>query len=205
MDTTYTIDSEAKLSAIEAENDRGVIPYVIPLYKERDWFPKNVMNLIFQKMKVQGLEKETIHGNPKITEEDFAEHMENSITHIFVDQANGKYAGMAWLTNVEESETIKKAEASVMFFKEYWIPQVTQAFGQIFLGQVFSILEFDVLYGITPKPNRLSRLYTTRLGFKQVATIPSFVSYHGRTVDAIVSVIRREEFNAQPDPRERVM
>lgn len=196
------------MSAVEAENEivaPAVIPLVIPLYKERDWFPKDVMNLIFRKMVAQGLEKESIHGNPNIKEDAFVEFMENSITHIFVDQGLGKYAGMAWLTNVEESETVKKAEASVMVFKEYWIPQVTKAFGDIFLGQCFSILGFDLLYGITPKPNRLSRLYTTRLGFRQVATIPDFVSCHGQTVDAIISVIRREEFNAQPDPRERVM
>lgn len=172
-----------------------VRPAVIPYYKERDSFPPNVLNLIYRKMVAQGLGREALHGH-SVTEEGFVEHMDAGLTSIFLD-LNGSFAGIAWLANVDEGETLRKAEASVMMFREYWQPQVSKAFGLICLSQFFNVLEMDMVYGITPVPNRLSRLFTTRLGFKQKAILPGFVSYKGQTVDAIYSAITRVEFNKE--------
>ncbi len=173
-----------------------VRPAVIPYYKEKEHFPPNVLNLLYRKMVAQGLDREVLHNHAMMEAEfvDFANG--EALTSIALD-LNGSYAGFAWLQNIEETETLKKGMAAFMFFREYWAPQITEAFGKICLGQWFNVVGMDVIYGLTPTPNKLARRYCQRLGFKYTAEIPGFVSYHGAPCGAGVGTMTRDEFNAK--------
>lgn len=174
-----------------------VRPAVIPYYREKENFPPDILNRLYRKLEGQELLSELLH-NRAMFEQDFCKFLtEDALTSIFLDIESRAYVGLAWLDNIEECETLTKASASFCFFREYWNPSVTDSFGEIFLGHAFNILGLDCVYGITPKPNRLSRRYCTRMGFRYVATIPQFVSYHGQTVDGMVCVQTKTEFNSR--------
>jgi RimJ/RimL family protein N-acetyltransferase len=168
----------------------------VPYFVERDNFPPDTLRLIYRKMVAQGIDREFLH-NGSIDEEEFVRFAsEDALTSIFIDMAGG-FAGIAWVSNVEETETMKKGLGAFAFFKEYWHPEVSKAFGDICLGHWFNVLEFDLIYGITPVQNRPARRYCQRLGFEYSAKIPGFVSYRGKTVDAMVATMTREQFNAK--------
>jgi len=167
---------------------------VVPYYKERQSFPPGLLNGIYRKLCAEGVDRELMH-NGLIEEEEFVRFAdEEALTSIFLD-LRGQCAGLAWLTNIEETETMKKALGAFAFFKEYWHPAVTSEFGTICLSQWFNTLEFDMIYGITPVPNRPARQFCKRLGFEYSARIPNFVSYKGKTADAMVATLTREQFN----------
>ena len=172
-------------------------PAVIPYFKEGDSFPPNTLNLIYRKIVRQDLAKDLFHDRPDTTEEEFVEFLEKeTLTSIFMD-LNGHVAGLAWIDRIEPTEKVKRGCASVVVFREYWKPRVSTEFGRIFLGQAFNILDFDLIYGVTPEPNRLSRNYIARLGFQHVATVPGFCSYHGERVNARISILTKEQFNSK--------
>lgn len=169
---------------------------VIPYYKEKVSFPVGFLAGIFHKLVDQGIDKEFLH-NGGMTESEFVEFADKvALTSIFLDMS-GSCAGFAWLTNVEETDTLKKGLGAFAFFREYWKPELTEAFGNICLGQWFNVLEYDLVYGVTPVPNRPARHYCKRIGFEYSARIPGFVSYHGKTVDAMVATMTRQQFNAK--------
>lgn len=167
---------------------------VIPYFKERENFPPGVLSGIYRKFVEQGIDQQLLH-NGGVGEEEFVRFAdEEALTYIFLD-LQGKYAGIAWLTNVEETDTLRKGLGAFAFFKEYWHPSVTHVYGTMCLSQWFNILDFSLIYGITPAPNRPARRYCKRLGFEYSARIPGFVSYKGETVDAMVATLTRERFN----------
>ncbi len=180
------------MTRIETQPQLAVIPY----FRERDNMPSGLLRGIFRRLTEQGIDKELLH-NGAMSEEEFVQFADReALTSIFLDM-EGKCAGLAWLTHVEETDTLKKGLGAFAFFKEYWRPEISQAFGDICLGHWFNILEFDLIYGITPAANRPAQLYCKRLGFQYSARIPGFVSYHGKTVDAMVATMTREQFNSK--------
>ncbi len=169
---------------------------VVPYYKERDQFPADTLALLYRKLVSQGIDQVLLH-NGGMTEEDFVHFASaDALTSICVD-LNGSYAGLAWLTNVEETDTLRKGLAAFAFFKEYWHPGITEAAGNICLSQWFNVLDFSLIYGITPAPNRAARRFCRRLGFEYSARIPGFVSFRGETVDAMVATLTKEQFNSK--------
>lgn len=175
----------------------SVRPAVIPYYKERDSFPPEILRTIYRKLVAQGIIQDLCHDRIHTTEEEFVQYVDKDVlAHIFLD-LNGQIVGLAWLDKVDETDTLRKGCASVAFFREYWDPRISLVFGQMFLGQVFNILDFDLVYGVTPEPNRLSRLFCTRLGMTYSAVLRNFVSYRGKTVNGLYCSITKAEFNSK--------
>lgn len=169
---------------------------VIPYFKERKNFPPNLLNVMYRKLVAEGVDEHLLHNGGMI-EEDFVRFADQeALTSIFLDMS-GKLAGLAWLTNVEETDTLRKGLGAFAFFKDYWHPDFTSVLGNICLGQWFNVLEMSLVYGITPVPNRAARRFCRRLGFEYSARIPRFVSYRGETVDAMVATMTREQFNSK--------
>lgn len=177
--------------------EQAIRPMVVPYYAEKANLPANILQILCRKMANQGLDREVLH-NQVMMEAALVEFLEKeALTSIFVDM-NGRFAGLAWLTNVEKCDTLSKGLGAFCFFREFWIPSVTRAYGEILLGHWFNILEMDLIYGITPVPNRLAQRYCRRLGFRYTpCPIPGFVSYHNETVDAVVCTMTRNEFNSR--------
>lgn len=157
-------------------------------------FPPNILNLLYRKLVAQGLDRELLHGHAMM-EEEFVELVSGeALTSIFVD-LGGHFAGLAWLTNIEETETLKKGIGAFAFFREYWNPRITEQFGRMCLSQWFNVVGMDLVYGITPAPNRLARRFCQRVGFSYTAEIPEFVSYKGKTVGARIGTLSKQKFN----------
>lgn len=172
----------------------SIRPAVVPWYSERERFPENILNLLYRKLVAQGLDREVLHERAMM-EEEFVEFASGeALTSIFLD-LGGHFAGFAWLTDVQESETLKKGVGAFAFFREYWNPRITEQFGSMCLGQWFNVVGMDLVYGITPTPNRLARRFCQRLGFEYTAEIPGFTSYKGHTVGARVGTMTRKRFN----------
>jgi RimJ/RimL family protein N-acetyltransferase len=173
------------------------VPAVIPYYREKDNLPKDVLRLIYRRLCAEQLDRMLFH-NKQVTEDEFVHFAEHdAVTSIFLDQTNGRYVGLAWLTNIEDCDTLRKGIGSFCFFRDYWSAPLTKVFGDICLSQWFALVEMTMIYGITPSVNRLAIRYCKRLGFNYLAEIPGFVSYDGETVAAKICTLTRGQFEAR--------
>jgi RimJ/RimL family protein N-acetyltransferase len=180
-----------------------IIPTVLPYYREKENLPKDILRLLYRRLVAEQLDRMLFH-NRAVTEEEFVRFAEDeALTSLFLDQANGRFVGLAWLTNIEDCQTIRKGIGSFSFFRDFWNAPLTKAFGDVCLSQWFSIVGLNLVYGITPSPNRLAIRYCRRLGFNYVARIPQFVSYDGETVDADICTLTREQFEARIEAEEQ--
>ena len=65
------------------------------------------------------------------------------------------------------------------------------------MDYIFHAHDVPVIYGITPKPNRMALAQAMRMGFKPLAVIPGFASFNGRRVDVTLTMNKREEFDGK--------
>lgn len=174
-----------------------VRPAVIPWYAEKASFPPDVLHLIYDLLVQEDILPDLVPEN-SITEQEFVEFVNGpALLSIFMDLETGRYAGIAWITNVEEGDRIKKGCAAVAFFKRFQKPPLTQVFGQICLGHWFCIQDFDMVYVITPASNKAAIRYVMRLGFHYRATLPKWMSRRGVLVDARIGMMTRDEYNSR--------
>ena len=171
---------------------------VVPYWIEKQQFDADILRKIYRRIVDEELDVEVFHDEP-LSEDQFVEFIDSGeiMASIFVHLEAGRIAGLAWLDKVEETTAVKRAAASVVVFRDFWDTTTSIEFGRIFLGHTFNVLGLDVVYGITPEPNRLSRLYIARLGFEHKATLPGFCSYKGQATDARISMITKDQFNSK--------
>jgi len=171
----------------------------------RKLFPEDILERFYDDLEAQSCEdiggttllRELLHENP-MTKNEFVDFLNTCVLCIFVDQPQNKYAGFGWVTDVVQTETHLRGFGAFVFHREYWNQQDSLEYGKIFVWQLFNCFGFDQLWAITPEPNRLSRLWSTRLGFKYLpVSLPGFTTYHGERCDAKVCFCNRDEFNAK--------
>lgn len=56
------------------------------------------------------------------------------------------------------------------------------------LQTIFSSMDVETLYGLTPTMNRVACLYIRKVGFKKIGILPKGINYMGRISDAVISV-----------------
>lgn len=174
-----------------------VQPAVIPWYAEKASFPPDVISLLYQRLAQEDVLAD-LSPERHTTESEFEEFVNGpALLSIFLDLKSGRYAGLAWITNVEEGDLVKKGCASVAFFKEWQKPKITEVFGRICLGHWFHIQQFDLVYVLTPADNTAAIRYVMRLGFKYRATLPNFTSRRGVRMDARIATMSRDEFHSR--------
>ncbi len=192
----------------------AVFPYIL----NKGAFPQGVLSDLRALVLENDLEREIFHECPIACQSlpEFLDDFPRVVTSIFVDMTTGDLAGFAWLTDISYLESgLLRGVGSFCFFRKYWQHEATDAFGMVLLGQWFNLRwkdffrgivpdpkkldgeGFDVICGITPKPNRLARRYCVRLGFRYIAELPGFTSYHGKTVPGLLCLQTRQEFNAR--------
>ncbi len=170
-------------------------PAVFPYFAEKDSWPPDTLAGIYRKLVEQDILPDLVHEKG-ISEEEFVKFVsEDTLSYIFLDLETNQIAGIGWFDAVEEGDCLKKARSAVAFFREYWIPQVTETFGKMLLSHAFNVLEIDTVFGMTPASNKLVQKYCKRIGFRYVATIPDFCCRRGELTDALVCVMTRDEFN----------
>src|SRR6267142_6224442 len=164
--------------------DLIVQPAVIPWYAEKASFPPDMIHLLYERLVEEDILPD-LTPERATTEEEFEEFVNGpALLSIFLDLNSGRCAGLAWITNVEEGDLIKKGTAGVAFFKDFQKPRITELFGHICLGHWFFIQGFNIVYVVTPASNTAAIRYVLRLGFKYRATLPNFMSRRGVLTDA---------------------
>lgn len=173
-------------------------PVTIPWFMEQERLPKDLPRLLYRRLADEDLLADLIHEKP-ITEDEFVEFVVGPDTffYVFLDVANGRYAGLAWLTDLVSTDCFSKACGAFAFFRDYWDPRATRIFGDQFLGQAFNIAGVDVVWGMTPKSNRLATRYSKRMGFRYEATLSNMTCRRGEVTDAMICVQTRSEFNGR--------
>lgn len=170
-------------------------PAVLPYFVEKETFPPDTMQLVYQKFAAQGILPDLFHERV-LSETEFLSFIEKkALAFLLLDLESGQYAGIGWLADIEETERFKRGAAGFGFFREYWNPRVTEQFGKIALGQWFNVLGLDLIFGLTPQGNIMARRFSERLGFTYHATIPNFTCRRGRMDAAMICTLSKSDFN----------
>lgn len=169
-------------------------PAIFPYFAEREQWPPDTLNGVYRKLKEQDVLADLLHEGV-VEEDEFVKFIhDNTLSYLFFDMTENKIAGIAWYDMVEEGECLKKGRGSFAFFREYWDPKLTEAFGMLFLSHGFGMVGLDLIYGITPASNKLAVKYAERLGFVYGATIPQFCSRRGELTDAMLCTMNSKTF-----------
>lgn len=170
---------------------------VLPYWDNQEAFPKDFLDQLFDHIVEDRLMGELFHERP-VSRNEFVALVGNpqtTVLSVFIDTVRHGYAGIAWLTELAFMETHERAVVAFGFFRNFWEPKQTRRFGRICLSQWFNLMGFDLLYGMTPKLNRVAQRFSKAMGFRYVATLPEFTCYQGKRCDALVCQQTREEFN----------
>ncbi len=175
-----------------SQTTRLVVPYKP---ETQDWFDPGIKGQIFDDLKKQELLDEIIHEK-NITKGEFIQFLDGVLWSLFIDREKGRYIGLAWLNELADTVTHRRAFAGIVFFRDCWKPEVTSHYARIQLSQWFYGYEpsFDLICAMIPRENRLSRRFVTRFAFQKVAELPGFTSYHGQRTDAIVYQLEKERW-----------
>lgn len=195
---TETIDC---LGDLKVGTDYSIQQAVIPYQLNKDLLPPDIVARIYDHFSGQNLLPELCHERAT-TRDEFVEFIEKqTIASIMVNLAQNRYAGIAWLSQIADLDSHTRAIGAYCFLREYWNRRDSMIYGKLCLSQWFFPREFGIdsdglesLWGVTPEPNRLARLYSARLGFRYVAVLPGFTSYHGYRCNGLVCRLERSEF-----------
>ena len=197
---------------VAEENRYGAYPYAF----NKNLFPEDMLERIYNDLHADGLYREVMHERELPKEEfiDFMGMYPHTVLSILTDAKTNQYHGIGWLSDINHTDSMLKGCGSFAFFRKHWNQKITERFGMICVSQWFrfpwklllkgeefdaqnmpSDQGFDLVFGMTPKPNKLAQRYVRNLGFHYAAEIPGFTTYHGETVDGLVAVQTKEEFN----------
>lgn len=173
-------------------------PAVLPFFVEPESYPEDLFAIIYARLKAEDLLADVFYeGVPTVEQfEQLLRH--DSLTYLFMDIDTAGYAGVAWLSLVEDGP-IKRACANIVFFRQYHVPAITSAFGTMLLSQLFNLVGLDIVWALTPHTNVLSCRYCARLGMDQVATLPGWTTHRGVPCDGTVFMMTKADFNRRLD------
>lgn len=168
-------------------------PAVFPYFTDKD---PEVLALIYRRLASQDLLADLLHERV-CSEEEFVKYVdEQTLCYLMMDLNSKEYVGIAWVAQTEQGECLKKGCGSFAFFREFHDMHLTTVYGQMVLSHWLNLLEYDVIWGLTPSTNRAAKRYCERVGLKYKATLPNFTSRRGEICDALICSITREELNA---------
>lgn len=181
-----------------------VTKIVVPYHLNTGVLPEDILHRIYRDMTAEDLLCEFVHER-HMGEEEFVKFLnDEAVPSVFVDTEENRYCGFAWLHEIADNDTHRRAFGAYCFFRKYWNRKDSLLFAKVCLAQWFSPESFgipmrpvDSLWGMTPRPNRLARLFASKLGFRYVASLPGITCYHGVRTDGLVCHLEREEFLGQ--------
>lgn len=108
-----------------------------------------------------------------------------------------RLCGLGWINRFDNLTTHLKVDVGHGFFREYQKHGWPQVWCQLCLEYVFSRLNADVAYGVTPEPNRAAVIFARRLGFEMHGPLPMFTSWEGRPCAAYVETMTKEQWQGR--------
>src|ERR1700688_132805 len=93
-------------------------------------------------------------------------------------------AGLGWSVQITpvcltEGNEAFKAEVGMSFFRAFQVDGLPQEFCEMCIDHGFETLKLVAMYGTTPMPNRVARIFHTKAGFKDLAIFPNYTSWMG--------------------------
>lgn len=102
--------------------------------------------------------------------------------------------GLGWVFESVTMDKYVKCETGMVFFKRQSDPRDNLKFGQMMLRMFFERYPVDVIFGVTPAPNKLALRYAKKLGFGLTEPVPYYCSYHGELVPGVISYMSKEDW-----------
>jgi RimJ/RimL family protein N-acetyltransferase len=125
---------------------------------------------------------------------DWCSQPNSIVAGVFTDGPTLELAGIGALHSINMRGGKKRADTSEIFWRKYWITQHTLEMGKMLLNFAFEDAEMEILYGITPEPNRAAVDFMVRCGFDRFGPVPGLCSWHGRSCPGWLSVMSREKW-----------
>ena len=105
--------------------------------------------------------------------------------------------GLGWVFQPVTMDKYVKCETGMVFFRRQSNPRDNLSFGKMMLQVFFERYPVDVIFGVTPDPNKLALRYARKLGFSLHGPIPDYCSFGGELVDGWISHMSKEGWAAQ--------
>lgn len=118
----------------------------------------------------------------------------------FRDIPGGKplLCGLAWAFGTTGMGEFKRCEVGEWFSKEAMRKSERNGslqFSQMALSIFFDISKIDVVFGVTPTPNRLAVKFARAMGFDLIGPIPDYCVWNGKLCAAWISHLSRAQWN----------
>ncbi len=114
-----------------------------------------------------------------------------------LDNAPVELAGVGWLWDVRGPVGGVRAECGMVFFRKWQRSHIPEELTVKIIDYAFGPCNCDVLYGVTPVPNRAAVIFSKRMGFHQTEPLPKYGSWHGEPADAILSYLTKENWGTK--------
>lgn len=109
------------------------------------------------------------------------------------DDSEPEFCGIGWVVKAERLSGFIKAETGMCFFRQTKNTD-NLTFGRLMLGSFFSRHNVDVLFGLTPEPNKLALRYAKRLNFDMIGPVPDLVAWQGKLCPGWISHMSKEQW-----------
>jgi hypothetical protein len=114
--------------------------------------------------------------------------------------------GYSWVELPKGVDGARGALCGFAFFKR---SRVMRDLGMLGAAYWIKGLKIDVIHGVMLESNSSAKLYSEAIGFKHIATVPNYIFYQGKLVNARVMMLeadsflpRFEEWHAKENPVE---
>lgn len=113
-------------------------------------------------------------------------------------KAGYDFCGLSWVFDREDIAGVNMSKASVgfAFFRHAAHPQEKIALGKMMIECFFERWNIDILFGLTPAPNRAALNYAEQVGFRISARIADFCSWEGALTEGVYSSLAKTDWLA---------
>lgn len=140
-------------------------------------------------------------GMPNLSFDAIVPYLATRLPLIVVGMWEGKKfheAGMGFPTTLCGAPLGQGDERACFFgygmFKSWWGRPETEALSMLALALTFCELNVKSIHGLRYPSNDLTARFTRRFGFRDVACIDDYMLRRGKLVGAVLSTLRREDF-----------
>jgi RimJ/RimL family protein N-acetyltransferase len=161
--------------------------------------PEETLVILYKRLKDEGLWDIVFHEDSKLTLTGFMNFFGSGqallqVLCITNDKGYIEPVGMAWVAEIVLcGDILTKGIGSFLFFKDFQKPMYTDQFSEMILDYWFDYLNIDVIFGVTPEPNRAALIYVKRAGFKEVGRIPNYTTFDKQVVTGVITSMTKQE------------
>jgi RimJ/RimL family protein N-acetyltransferase len=104
--------------------------------------------------------------------------------------------GIGWINCYFQAADKLKCDVSHGFMKQFWGHGLPLTWCRLMLDWTFTSRKADVVYGVTPEPNRLAVAFARKLGFTMHGPVPYWSQFRGEACSCYIDTMTRDEWKA---------